>query len=161
MGIPHSPCNHLFKDDMYIIFSQFYFPYRTLSWWNQYILVLESLLLITVILLCNKKSYKLEFQFFGDVIKLLKFMNHMLECMSSQVVLVVKNLPASAGDIRDTGSILGSGRSPGRRNSNPLQYSCLENPMDRGVWWTRFTELNMTEQVSLHIYLQRQHSQSN
>ena len=41
----------------------------------------------------------------------------------------------NAGDIRDAGSILGSGRSPGKGNSNPLQYSCLENPMDRGAWW--------------------------
>jgi len=45
---------------------------------------------------------------------------------------MVKNPPANAGDIRDMGSIPGSGRSPGRGNSNPLQYSCLENPMDRG-----------------------------
>ena len=53
---------------------------------------------------------------------------------ASQVALVVKNLPASAGDIRDVGSIPGSGRSPGEGNGNPLQCSCLENPMDRGVW---------------------------
>ena len=50
---------------------------------------------------------------------------------ASQVALVVKNLPASAGDIRDSGSIPGSGRSPGEGNGNPLQYSCLGNPMDR------------------------------
>ena len=48
-----------------------------------------------------------------------------------QVALVVKNTPANAGDKRDTGSIPGSGRSPGGGNGNPLQYSCLENPMDR------------------------------
>ena len=53
---------------------------------------------------------------------------------ASQVVLVVKNPPASAGEIRDVGSIPGSGRSPGRGHSNPFQYSCLENPMDREVW---------------------------
>ena len=47
---------------------------------------------------------------------------------------MVKNLPANAGDIRDAGSIPGSGRSLGERNGNPLQYSCLENPMDRGAW---------------------------
>ena len=51
---------------------------------------------------------------------------------ASQVVLVVKNLPASAGDIKDAGSIPGLGRSPGGGNGNPLQYSCLENPTDRG-----------------------------
>ena len=49
-------------------------------------------------------------------------------------MLVVKNLPANAGDTRDTGSISGSGRFPGIRNVNPLQYACLENPMDRGDW---------------------------
>ena len=47
---------------------------------------------------------------------------------------MVKNPPASAGDRRDTGSIPGSGRSPGGGHGNPLQYSCLENPMDRGAW---------------------------
>ena len=46
----------------------------------------------------------------------------------SQVALVVKNLPANAGDIRDMGLIPGSGRSPGGGHGNPLQYSCLENP---------------------------------
>ena len=50
------------------------------------------------------------------------------------MVLVVKNLPANAGDIRDAGSIHGMGRSPGEGNGNPLQYSCLENSMDRGAW---------------------------
>ena len=47
---------------------------------------------------------------------------------------VVKNPPASAGDAGDLGSIPGSGRSPGEGNGNPLQYSCLKNPMDRGAW---------------------------
>ena len=50
------------------------------------------------------------------------------------VVLVVKNPPANAGDSRDAGSISGSGRSPGGGYDNLLQYSCLENPMDRGAW---------------------------
>ena len=49
--------------------------------------------------------------------------------------LVVKNLPASVGDARDTVSIPGSGRYPGGGNGNSLQYSCLGNPMDRGAWW--------------------------
>ena len=48
---------------------------------------------------------------------------------------MVKNLPANAGDTGDMGSIPASGRSPGEGNGNPLQYSCLENPMDRGTWW--------------------------
>ena len=48
---------------------------------------------------------------------------------------MVKNARANAGDIRDTGSIPGLGRSPGVGHGNALQYSCLENPMDRGGWW--------------------------
>ena len=52
---------------------------------------------------------------------------------ASQVVLVVKNPPAHAGDIRDAGYIPESGRSPGVGNGNPLQYSCMENPMDSGA----------------------------
>ena len=52
----------------------------------------------------------------------------------SQVVPVVKNLPAEARDVRGSGLIPGSGRSPGGGNGNPLQYSCLGNPMDRGGW---------------------------
>ena len=51
-----------------------------------------------------------------------------------QMMLMVKNLPASAEDVRDTGSIPGLGRFPGERHSNPLQSSCLETPMDRGAW---------------------------
>ena len=53
---------------------------------------------------------------------------------ASQVVVVVKNSPANAGDIRDVGLIPGWGQSPGGGHGNPLQYSCLENPMDRGAW---------------------------
>ena len=55
-----------------------------------------------------------------------------LQWRASQMVLVVKNPPANAGDL---GSIPGSRRSSGGGHSNPLQYSCLENPMDRGAWW--------------------------
>ena len=53
----------------------------------------------------------------------------------SQVALLVKNPPANAGDLRDQGSIPVSGRSPEEENGNPLQYSFLENPMDKGAWW--------------------------
>ena len=48
---------------------------------------------------------------------------------------MAKNLPVNARDIRDAGSIPGLGRSPGGGHGNPLQCSCLENPMDRGAWW--------------------------
>ena len=69
---------------------------------------------------------------------------------ASQVALVVKNLPASAGDARDMGSIPGLGRSPGVRNGNLLQYSCLENPMDSGAWQATVhgvAELDTTEAI--------------
>ena len=51
------------------------------------------------------------------------------------MALVIKNPLASAGDTRDAGSIPGLERSPGEGNGTPLQYSCLENPMDGGAWW--------------------------
>ena len=69
---------------------------------------------------------------------------------ASQVALVVKNLPANAGDIRDMGSIPGLGRSPGGGHSNSLQYSYLENPMDRDAW-----------QASVHRVTQSQTQRSN
>ena len=50
-------------------------------------------------------------------------------------MLVAKNLPANAGDIRDAGLIPGTGRSPGGGQGNALQYPCLQNPMDREAWW--------------------------
>ena len=64
------------------------------------------------------------------------------------MALVVKNLAASAGDVKDMGSIPGSGGSPGKGNGNPLQYSCQENPMDRGVWWD--TVHGITESDTTH-----------
>ena len=62
----------------------------------------------------------------GDICKLMA---------DSQVALVVKNPPAHTGDLRDEGSIPGSGRSPEGGHGNPFQYPCLENPMDRGALW--------------------------
>ena len=55
-------------------------------------------------------------------------------CWASQMALVVKNSHTNAGDVRDVGLIPGLGRSPGGGHGTPLQYSCLENPMDRGAW---------------------------
>ena len=59
----------------------------------------------------------------------------LISLSASWVALVLKNLPASAGDVRGAGSIAWCGRSPGGGNGNPLQYSFPENPTDRGVWW--------------------------
>ena len=80
---------------------------------------------------------------------------------ASQVVLVVKNPSANAEDTRDTGLIPGLGRSPGGGHDNPLQYFCLENPMDREAWqatvhrvtkkWTRIKQLSMTHALILLI----------
>ena len=56
------------------------------------------------------------------------------ELWASPVAQLVKKLPASSGDTADIGSVPGSGRSPGEGNGNPLQYSCLENSMDREAW---------------------------
>ena len=72
----------------------------------------------------------------------------------SQVMLVVKNVPTNAGDVRDTGSIPGSRRSPGGGHSSPLQYSCLENPhgwrnlVGYSPWGRK--ELDMTERLGRH-----------
>ena len=55
--------------------------------------------------------------------------------VASQVALVAMNPLASAGDARDVGSVSGSRRSPREGNGKPLQYSCLEKPMDKGAWW--------------------------
>ena len=66
------------------------------------------------------------------------------------MALGVKNLPANAGDVRDIGLISGSGRSPGVGHGNPLQYSCLENPTDKGAWQAtvhRVAESNVAEVI--------------
>ena len=67
------------------------------------------------------------------------------------MVPVVKNQPAKAGDVKDAGSIPGLGRSPGGENGHPLQYSCLENPMDGGAWWA--TVHGVTESRTQHKQL--------
>jgi len=71
------------------------------------------------------------FFFFNPYVFFLKLL--LAYSRHSSVVLLVKKLPANAGDIRDVGLIPGSGRSPGGGHGNPLQYSCLENPTNRGA----------------------------
>ena len=70
---------------------------------------------------------------------------------ASQVALVVKNLPANAGDVRVTGLILGAGRSPRGGHGNPLQYYCLETPTDRGAWRAIVHGVTKSE-VTEHTY---------
>ena len=75
---------------------------------------------------------------------------------SSQVVLVIKDpTTASVGDIKDVGSIPGSGRSPGEGHGNPLQYSCLENSTDRGAWQDTIHGITQSQtqlkQLSMHV----------
>ena len=76
--------------------------------------------------------------------------------VASQVTLMVRNLSANAGDIREVGSIPGIGRSPGERHGNPLQYSCLENPMYRGAWWATVhrvvKSLTQLKWLSMHVH---------
>ena len=67
------------------------------------------------------------------------------QSIASQVALGVKTLPANARDIRDTGSIPGLGRSPGGGHGDPLQYPCLENPMDRGAWQATVHEVTKSQ----------------
>ena len=76
---------------------------------------------------------------------------------ASQVALVVRSPPANAGDVRDAGLIPGSGRSPGEGHGNPLQYSCLENPMDRGAWQATVHRVAKSQtglkQLSTHTHI--------
>ena len=80
----------------------------------------------------------------------------LLPCIgqASHVALVVKNLPANAGDLRDVGSIPGLGISPGGVQGNPVPYSCLENPTDRRIWQATIHSITQSQtrlnQVSTH-----------
>ena len=74
----------------------------------------------------------------------------------SQVALAVKNLPANVGDVKDTGSIPESRRSSGGGYGNPLPYSCLENPTERGGWWAKIHRVAKSQthlkQLSTHTH---------
>ena len=97
------------------------------------------------------EDFLLFFFFFPEICFLAcgKYLVKRILTWASQVAVVAKDLPPSVGDVRDTGLIAGSERSPGEGHGNPLLYSCLEKPMDRGVWWTtpscRVAELDVTE----------------
>ena len=71
----------------------------------------------------------------AEALLLQRKMNTSAREWASQMAQQVRNPPAKEGDAGDVGSVPGSGRSPGEGNGNPLQYSFLGNPMDRGAWW--------------------------
>ena len=81
---------------------------------------------------------------------------------ASQLAVVVSNLPANAGDVRNTSSIPESGRSTAGGHDNPLQYFCLENPMDRGVWWATVQRVSKSrtwlKQLNMHLLFITLHS---
>ena len=74
----------------------------------------------------------------------------------SRVVLVVENPPADGREVKDSGSVPGSGKCPGGEHGNPLQYSCLENPVDRGAWWLMVHRVTKSwtqlKRISTHTY---------
>ena len=78
---------------------------------------------------------------------------------TSQVALVVKNPPTNVGDVRDTGSIPEWGRRPGEGHGNPVQYSCLENPLGRGAWQATVHRVaksqTLLKQLSTHVLIPR------
>ena len=100
---------------------------------------MQILLLFVVFVACFHRYYQVAFQNSNPVTsslvlgKLPSLFQQNLKG-ASQMVLELKNPPANAGDVRDMGPIPGLGRSPGGGHGNPLQNSCLENPMDREVW---------------------------
>ena len=102
----------------------------------EYVLGMVILLLTIVLFLMGKIFPKYDIRWFVVFDSSLTFVDkcYMASMWASQVAPVVKNTPAHAEDIRDAGSIPGSGRSPGGGYGNPLQYPCLENPTDRGAW---------------------------
>ena len=97
--------------------------YEQMFWWCWQYSIFWPERLLCGYLLANNSMNKV--YFYCTLLQVLR---------DSQMVLAVKNLFANAGDLRDMGLIPGSGRSSGEGNGNPLQYSCLENPMDRRVW---------------------------
>ena len=85
----------------------------------------------------------------SDKLYFLRLQNH-----TFQVALVINNLSANAGDIRDAGLIPGTGRSPGKGNGNPLQYSCLGNLMDIGAWWATVHRIANSQTQSKRLIMQ-------
>ena len=104
-----------------------------------------------------KCSLSKEYKYNSILGKLLLKFNPMNMCIymaeASHVALVVKNPPPNAEDTRDSGSTPGSGRSEGVGSGNPLQYSCLENPMDRRAWWATVHGAPKDQSTTQHMYM--------
>ena len=98
-------------------------------------------IIIFVRVICNQWSWCCYFNCFRK------------QFTTNQVTLMVKYPPANAGDARDMGSVFGSGRTPGAGNCNPLQYSCLENPLDRGDWWATVRGVAWLKRLSTHTHM--------
>ena len=92
-------------------------------------------LMVNYILIFNCGKQRHPYLCVVEGLTVLSFLYSDTRLGASQVALVVKNPPSNSGDARDTGLIPGLGISPGEKNGNPLQYSCLENLMDKGAWW--------------------------
>ena len=132
-------------------------PFDNLCWPPNLFIYLLFFWPPNLICLCCLQSFSITLLFLiPEVITFAYLTVKWFSPINSIRVLVVKNPPINERDIRDTSLIPGSGRSPGKGHSNPLQYSCLENPFDRGAWivvvyrvaegWT------LQKQLSTHAY---------
>ena len=120
--------------------------------WQLFIILWKKIIVIIILHIC------LVFPMFRHCSKWLiginSFTPYYSPMWASQVVLVVKNPPANAEDVRDAGSISGSERLPGGGHGNPLQYFCLENPMDRGAWQATVHRISKSQtQLKQHSLL--------
>ena len=116
----------------------------------------ECELLVTQEVQLGSEKTQLGLGFQGKLKKRNRWNSVMANRTPSQAALVVKDLPANAGDTRDMGSTPGLGRSPEGGHDNPLQYSCLENPMDRGAWRATVhrvtkSQIQLSDLVCTHI----------
>ena len=134
---------------LFVFWSKVKLEFLSLVFYSriEYVLGVVIWLLTIVLFLMGKNFPKNDIRWFVVFDSSLTFVHkcYMASMWASQVAPAVKNTPAHAKDIRDTGSIPGSGRSPGRWHGYPLQYPCLENPMDRGVWQAKVHRVTQSQ----------------